>query len=204
MQTYLNEIEHAATISLTAVWQEYSEAEVLAERVSNQTKLMHEGYRRAVAWQESEDPDDVMLGAGIHWDTYFGPDKERHHAQESLDNTKEKLTKLNFSIESLSGNILQHAKQGISIVHGEPANCPVGRIIGTQSIEKIIWQARNQSLHWESQIFHPPVVNCFNKLSKEINSEFSLYTSRNMAFDIINLFNWRTFRDFKIDMLSIA
>jgi len=204
MQNYLDEIEHAANLLIEAVWMEYHEVEKLTQKTLKLTTEMEDGYRRAQAFQDSEDPDDIMLGVGIHWDTYFGADKERFHAEESLDDIQQKLQARVFSRESLSGNILQYAKQGISIVHGNLQLCPSGRSIGTQDLKTVIWQARNQSLHWEDGNFHQPVVTCFNLLGVDFDSKFAAYTNRNMAFDIIELLSWNNLSDFQNDMLLIA
>lgn len=56
---------------------------------------------------------------------------------------KNTIINIEDSQKSLSGALLQIAKQGISIVHCGLANCPSGRSIGTNAIKKVIWQARN-------------------------------------------------------------
>jgi hypothetical protein len=204
MQTYLNEIEHAASVSINAVWNERIEAEALEERVSKLTAEMEEGYRRAAVFQECEDPDDVMLGVGIHWDTYFGADKERYHAQDDLNTVQAKLSVRQFSVDSLSASLLQFAKQGISIVHGGLTNCPHGHAVGSQTIAAIIWQSRNHSLHWEGGSFRSPVATCFSALEAEVDPKFGQYTNRNMAFEVVELLGWRSFQEFSNDLLSIA
>lgn len=204
MQTYLNEIEHAASVSIEAVWSERFEAEALESKIAKLTAEMEEGYRRASAFQEYEDPDDFMLGVGIYWDTYFGADKERYHAQDDVNTVQAKLSVRQFSLNSLSAGLLQYAKQGISIVHGGLGNCPHGRAVGSQHISSVIWQSRNQSLHWEEGNFRPPVVSCFSTLAAEIDQKFGQYINRNMAFDIVENFGWRSFQNFSNDLMSIA
>ena len=204
MLTYLNEMKYAASVSIDAVWSERIEAEALEKRVSELTAEMEEGYRRSAVFQGCEDPDDVMLGVGIHWDTYFGADKERYHAQYDFNAVQAKLSVRQFSVGSLSANLLQFAKQGISIVHDGLTNCPHGRAVGSQTIAAIIWQSRNQSLHWEEGSFRAPVVTCFSALETEVDPKFGQYTNRNMAFEVVELLGWRSFQEFSNDLLSIA
>lgn len=111
---YLAEIEHAAREAIALVWAEHREVEELRGLVDRLTHEMEDGYRRAAAWSDSDDPDDVMLGAGIHWETYFGADKQRHGAQGELDIAADRLAAREFSRASMAGSLLQYAKQGIS------------------------------------------------------------------------------------------
>lgn len=152
---YLTEIEPAVREVLALVWAEHRQVEDYKVLVQRLTVKVEDGYRRAEAWADSEDPDDIMLGAGLHWDTYFGADKQRHGAQEQLDQAKDRLVAREFSRASMAGSILQYAKQGISIVHAGLAACPDGRLVGSQPIKKVIWQGRNHALHWEDGRWKP-------------------------------------------------
>lgn len=68
----------------------------------------------------------------------------------------------------------------------------------------MIWQARNQSLHWEDGSFRPPVVACFTALASEVDQVFSNFRARNMAFDVIEMLGWRTIGAFETDLLSVG
>ncbi len=201
---YLNEIEHAAREVLTLVWAEHRQVEELQILLQQFTNEMEDGYRRAEAWADSEDPDDIMLGAGLKWGTYFGADKQRHGTQESLDQTKEKLAAREFSRASMAGSLLQYAKQGISLAHGGLAACPDGRMVGSQPLKQLIWQARNQALHWEDGNPHPPVQRCFDPLAAEFDQKFANYAVDNLAFEVISLLGWTNYDDFQSDLQLLA
>lgn len=76
---YVQEIEHAATTFLSTLWAEVKRFELLDAEIKKLERVVTHDYQQARAWKESEDPEDVAMGAGIYWQTYFGEDKERHH-----------------------------------------------------------------------------------------------------------------------------
>ncbi|WP_423819963.1 hypothetical protein V5739_05515 [Salinimicrobium sp. TIG7-5_MAKvit] len=207
---YLNEIEFASTKILEAIWNDNHQAEQLKSEIEKEAKIVEEEYQRSLAMQQyAEDPDDVMLGVGRYWDNYFGKDKDLYHKNDKLQNLQKRLTAHEFSIVSLCGNLLEHAKKGLSIVYGSPKNWPCGRIIGSQCLSNIIFQSRNQSTHYEEAIKDGGFRNkniemCFNQLENEIDNTFSDYTSRDMAFDIVKLLEWKDFNSFKADLETMV
>ncbi len=204
MMDYLKEIEYAATSVLMAMWAEQEEFDTLKKKLELLTIQVQEGYNRA-HWisMNAEDVDDVMLATGIHWDTYFGPDKELYEAEENLKMIEDRMKVRAFSISALAGFLLQYAKQGISLVHGGLNDCPAGRFIGSQSLKEIIWHSRNQSMHWEERKFRASVERCFETLSREIHPKLGDYKTRNMALDVVEMLRWRTYADFEHDLLLL-
>ena len=206
LSDYITEIEFAASKVLEAIWTDNERAENLKSEIEKEAKIAENEYQRALALQNyAEDPDDVMLGVGMYWDNYFGKDKEVYHKNEKLQDLQQRLTTQEFSIISLCGNLLEHAKKGLSIVYGNPKNWPCGRKIGTQCLSEIIIQSRNQSAHIDEAIKKGKFQNgkidtCFKLLEKEVNKVFSDYTKRDMAFDIIKALNWTNFKSFKSDL----
>lgn len=110
------------------------------------------------------------------------------------------------STQALTGAILQIAKQGISIVHGGIDPCPAGRAIGSaETLKNVIWQARNQSMHWEENKFHPPVLSCFKNLAQDFGSEFQLpaTTARPLAKQVLRILSWADYDSYERDMTSL-
>ncbi len=109
------------------------------------------------------------------------------------------------SVQALAGAILQIAKQGIAIVHGDLAKCPPGRSIGRETLSNTIWQARNQSMHWEENSFRKPVVACFTNLANDFGPDFQLpaTTPRSLARQVVRLQDWTDYDAYERDMVSI-
>lgn len=110
-----------------------------------------------------------------------------------------------FSLRALSGAVLQIAKQGISITHGSLGVCPNGRFIGSESLKNVIWQARNQSMHFEDGNPHPSVRSCFQNLENDFGLQFSLLANppENLARHVVQLLGWKEYSAYEQDMNSI-
>ena len=117
MSDYLSEIQFAVESTLPIIWRDYDRLCEVEERVRKLEAEVNRGYEDA-EWvaMNALDADDVAHAAGMHFDTYFGSDKERHSTQQILDKEKKIFEIRSFSINALSGSLLQYAKQGISAV----------------------------------------------------------------------------------------
>lgn len=204
MQQYIHDIEYAATITIQGIWNEKEAIGQMDKEVIKLAKIAEDKYRRAKNLQQSEDIDDYMTGIGLMWDAYFTEDKEAYLKDKELNVKMQTYLTHEFAINSLSGALLQFAKQGISIIHSGLTQCPDSRFIGSQSLKNIIWQARNQAIHFEEGNFKHPVIDCFDKLTNEIDPKFNRFRTSNMAFEIVELLNWKSFQDFKNDMLLLV
>ena len=203
MRNYLAEMEHAARTTIELVWTAHERMTAAETDLARLTAVTDDGYQRAEAFQQIEDPEDFMMGVGIHWDTYFGPDKERHHAAQDLLEVRATFDTQAFARAAQSASLIQYAKQGISLVHRGLDACPPGRDINGQSLATVIWMARNQALHWEEGRFSESVTTSF-ELLKAADLAFSDYSVRNMAFEIVSLLRWRDYVAYEADMLSLS
>ena len=205
MGDYLAEIEYAASNLVPVIWEERNRLRSLEVEMASLTRLVEDNYRRAeFVAMNSEDPDDAAMATGMYWENYFGDDKERHYKDKDRAKLVDQIAAHALSIGSLAGSLLQYAKQGISLAHGGLAACPNGRAIGSQFLKDVIWQGRNQAIHWEDGNPHPPVRQCFDKLAAEFAPTFVEYTKRNMAVDVVELLDWTDFVKFRADLLSLA
>lgn len=153
-----------------------------------------------------EDPDDIAHPHpyGMQLEIKYALGKERYLKEQEYKRLEWRIKVRKFSTYSLAGALLQFAKQGISTVHGNKENCPDGRYIGSQPLKTIIWEGRNQALHWEEGNFkNKRLCQCFDTLAKEIDPKFANYTTQNMALDIVELLGWTTFTAFKRDLLLL-
>jgi hypothetical protein len=202
MSTYLAEVEHAATSLITLLWSEHKAVEDLKRLLQPLKAATDHGYSRASFIIEN-DFDDEGLGTLAYWDTYFGPDKERFKAAADVEAAKITLDTRTFSRASLSAALLQIAKQGLSTVHGGLTNVPAGRSIDGQGLRDVIWQGRNQSIHWEEGNPHQSVVTLFTLLSVN-NPALLPFRNSNMAFEVISVIEWKDWHAFRDDMMSLG
>ncbi|PAE42774.1 hypothetical protein [Bacillus sp. 7884-1] len=125
--------------------------------------------------------------------------------EKRIQEMKKVINTHDFSYRVLAGAILQIAKQGISLVHNGLNTCPDGRIIGNETLKNIIWQGRNQALHYEEGRFSQQVVSCFNNLEHTFGNKFSLSQNqhKNLSKDVIDSLGWCNFESFENDMISL-
>jgi hypothetical protein len=109
-----------------------------------------------------------------------------------------------FSVRALAGAILQIAKQGIVVVHGSLAACPSGRSVGRESLKNVIWQGRNQAMHWEEGSFNAQVVACFQRLEQDFGPQFQLQVPpSNLAKFVLDVLGWKGWDEYAKDLESL-
>ncbi|MBS1619279.1 MAG: hypothetical protein JST76_12215 [Bacteroidetes bacterium] len=210
LNDYLKETEFASTKLLEAVWEDFDKAELMRAQIQEQAKVVDQEYNAAVAMQQyAEDPDDLMAGVGRYWENYFGADKEVYHRKDALAQLALRLAAREFSLTTLCGNLLEHAKKGLSLVYGHPRGWPAGRAVGTQGLSSVIIEARNQSTHIDEAIRagafgKADVGKCFTALAHEIDPLFGDFLKRDMSFEVIKALGWRDFAVYRADMLTIV
>lgn len=201
MKTWLAEAAHAVGSLIPLVWAEHKAVAEAAEKLAVFEAATERGYRDAAAFMDELDDDG--LATGIYWETYFGADKERHYAAYDLDSLRTTLDARGASRGAMSGAILQIAKQGLSAAHGGLGLAPDGRDVAGVALKDVIWQARNQSMHWEEGQPHKAVAVCFETL-KAGAPVFGDYAVRNLAFEVLTLLGWDDYGVFEADILSLA
>jgi hypothetical protein len=205
LEQYLNETQYAAANLLQLIWHEYNQLEKLEEELKKLQKVIQHQYRQSQYLMDSEDPDDIMLGAGKRWETYFEEDKEHFHKTEDFKQLQQQIQTHDFSIRTISSGLFHIAKQGLSTVYVNPENWPNGRAVGTQHLKNVILQARNQTMHYEEpKDCKKAVKDVFEKLSVEFNSIFGNYNRENLAFEVVKLLEWKDYQKFRDDMLTLT
>lgn len=109
------------------------------------------------------------------------------------------------SVNLLCGSLIQIAKQGISTVRFGLRFCPNGRYIGNETLKNIIWQAWNQSIHYEEdrhRPYHQSVIDCFDSLHSNFGSKINL-TDNNFSKKIIELLGWKVYSQYEQDMILL-
>lgn len=207
MHQYLTDTEYAV--------RELIELIIAEERQLTQLQSQYEGLRRKVEYLNQSLLDAPFNDSVV-------PLQEQAMAidmcrtREGLSDLQKQIASLqnsinakSSSINALCGAILQIARQGISTFHGRLDRCPDGRSIGTGTgsakLKSVVWQARNQSMHYEEGSFNPPVINCFAKLEASFGSKFSLSENagKNLAHDVIQELGWKDYLRYESDMQSL-
>lgn len=202
IQEYLNEIQHAVAVVMGEIYREQHEVERLRQELTGLQAATNDGYARVDFLALNPDLDDEGLGTAIYWDTYFGPDKDRYHKNAEFEQVVARVAAHEFSVNALCANLLQYAKQGLSLHFGKKrTGCPDGRLVGGIPMHEVIWQARNQASHWEDGTFHPPTCKCFEELAKTADPVFAQYKHINMANEIVRHLGWNSPDDFSRDMM---
>jgi len=109
-----------------------------------------------------------------------------------------------FSLDTLAGSLLQVVKQGLSVAHSGPASAPAGRQVGQQGLATVVCQARNQSMHREAGTLRAPVVACFDTLKADCGAQYASPTTRNLAFQVVQVLGWRTADDVLADLALLT
>lgn len=201
LNDYLSEIRPAVDVVMAEIHREQDVVQQLDDEIERLKAATDDGYQRMDFLARNPDLDDDGLATAIYWDTYFGADKDRYYKDVELRQVVDRIAVREFSVSALCGNLLQYAKQGISIQYGKNrSGCPDGRVVGGLPLHEIIWQARNQALHWEDGAFSQKVTDCFEALAASVDPTFADYTKRSMAREVVTLVGWDSVDAFFRDM----
>lgn len=203
MHQYISDTEYAVKNLLQLATEEERALQELSARLGSV-----EAQLRVHKWDfESSDLNDDFSDAYVM--AAFGRMAKAHQETEQLKN---QLAHLQASIgthqqatQAIAGAILQIAKQGISVVHGGLGAAPEGRKIGSVSIRDVIWQSRNQALHYEEGTFSKPVTTLFATLEAEQGPVFSLanHANQSRAKQVLGLLSWDTYNRYLQDMVTL-
>src|SRR5689334_11549457 len=100
---YLSEIEFAGNNVIATIWAEHERIDELRAEIKGLSLTVADTYQRAATLQDSDDLDDVMMGAGVYWENYFDGDKRLFHKNEEEQKLADQIDLHEFSRASLSG-----------------------------------------------------------------------------------------------------
>lgn len=147
--------------------------------------------------------DDEGIGQAALLEAHFDVEPKLADVRRRVAEIAARIDARTFARATLCGNVLQIARQGISMVH-KGLGGPVGRLIGTQALHDVVWQARNQTLHYEDGRCHQPVATRFEALAIDLNNQaFLEYNSKNLAYEVLVLLKWDTYEQYQIDLRTL-
>jgi len=133
--------------------------------------------------------------------------KIKAEAGEAISEITAEIDAKSASISALSGALLQIAKQGISLIYTHPGSAPQGDDLSGISIKEIIWEGRNQTMHYENpKRISNHVVDLFERIDAVRNDGivWDPKNKINYAFEIITFLGWFEWEQYKQHMCSIS
>ena len=165
----------------------------------------------AASIESNEDLDSDEDSLEDEIDAAYARAGQFHQHATALKTDIERLDKelvdKDTALQTLSGAILQIAKQGLSIVHGSPQNAPVVRVLAPSSLalSTVIWEGRNQAMHYEERQFSTGVEKCFRELQKHFGPHFDLaaHSGRSRARQMLQVLGWSGYVSYLKDMQAL-
>lgn len=203
MHQYLQDTEFAAKNLFSLATDEANQLKALTERLpplEQQLKVHQWDFQTS---DLNEDFSDAYVMAAFGRAARAGQEVERLKVQ--VAGLQASVGTHQHSIQAIAGSIFQLAKQGISLVHGGPGSAPPGRMVGSLAIRDIVWQARNQSMHYEEGSFKKALVDLFLTLEAEHGSQFSLtiHAKQNRARQVLEVLGWVGYDAYLRDMQAL-
>lgn len=148
----------------------------------------------------------------------------RDVCSEGLDRVKLKLQANIRAVEAYelligvaAGAMLQISKQALSIAYGKQENAPEGERVSTSCVRDLIWDGRNQSMHYEDTHLEPSLGERKNKVRRSTWVEsFRMLNSQNpgrfemsqpfesLALDVLDVLGWTyDYGKFESDMRNL-
>ena len=199
MNQYIVDTKYAVENLVRLIKEEENQIETLANKLG----LALEKHKVLYADFLSKELDrDENFTEGQYLDSFY---RQAMYEEEEVEpiiaeikNLESAMKNKKHSIDSLSGAVLQIAKQGISIKYNGLQNCPNGRVIKKGVfLKEVIWHGRNQTMHYEENINNRDTLTCLNNLG-------FLLVNINLSKIIIDLLEWKTYIDYETDMLSLC
>ena len=206
MTNYLNDTEYASKSLFDILNSELHRLENLkAELLGKKDRLKHLQFDFST-YEQMEDYNELQLQHKFVTMAKFAQDANIPKLEQDISIMENSIMNKEISYQAIGMSILHIAKQGISKIHGNPANCPDGRILTTQSLKNIILQARNQSIHHEEGSYKNNVKTCFADLNNDYGPDFDLNTNptNNLSTKVINqILNWNSYENYYDDMILL-
>jgi hypothetical protein len=166
---------------------------------------VEDGYRYlAGILADPYDQDEDGLATMVYWETYFERTDEQTHREGEVRRVAVERDEHELSSAMLAGMVLELAKRGITMVHGGLQQAPAAPAVGTVALRDVIWQSRNQAMHWEDGKLHPPTQACFDALFAEHGPPFEDATKRNLSVDVLRVLGWTDYDTFAADLTRLA
>lgn len=199
MNNYISQTEFAAKSLIDLISSDFKALEHMNSALKNAAAKFDFNYQIFMA-------NEFHTAANYYYAQMTKAREPQAHIMAEIESLSENIDAKSASISALSGALLQIAKQGISLTFGRPENAPKGEEIHGIPIKEIIWEARNQSIHYENpREVSDKVVALFTKID-QVRNDGRLWTPRdqiNYAFDIVRFLGWLNYEQYETHLKSI-
>lgn len=202
--SYVNDTEYACRNLIDLTMRE--EAELAELKASLKSELQK---AQVFKWDfETSDLNDDFSDAYVMNAFTRMAEAEKQASDLKADEAKlvASIGAKQMAVQALAGALLQIVKQGVSLVHGTLGAAPHGRLLDGMALKDIVWQARNQAIHFEEQNFHPAVITVFQQLAQAFGQDFDLAThgGQSRAKQVLMQLGWTNYDNLKNDMQSLG
>ncbi len=200
MNPYITETEYAVKNLIELTSNEEAELKGHKNALESAVARFKHGQWDFETSDMSDDFSDAHVMGAFH--RMASAHKESNELKTEIDSIQALIGSRQSAIQAICGAILQISKQGISVVHNGKANAPEGRSIGSVSLRDIIWEARNQAIHYEEGTFNRNVTKLFQELKTDNGPEYCLVThaKKSRAKQVVHLLGWHEYENYSNDM----
>jgi hypothetical protein len=203
LHPYQSDIQHAAETLIEGIFYEEEQlTRLLADHKALEGQLNH--MANVVDFcRLNPDLDDEGIGTSVLWEAHFDVSPKADAIELKAEEVAKSIEARRISADALASGLLQVVKQGMSIVNGGLQQSPEGRHISGLKLRSVVWQARNQCMHYEEQNLNEWVVGCFVALGDRVAPVFKEYNERNLAYEVVKMLGWDKLSQFNEDLASL-
>lgn len=203
MSQYLRDTEFASKNLFKLATFEEGELEVLREKLMSAEKEFeanHILFRNSDLHEDSADP--IVINA---YSRAMEAGSKVMSLKPKVKALMARVSSHQTAVQAISAAILQIAKQGISLEYGGRSAAPPGRALGSLCLRDVIWQGRNQSMHYDDDEPKEPVLILFKALAKQYGEQFSLvkYAKQSRAKQVLDVLGWKGYESYLHDMQEL-
>lgn len=203
MNQYLRETEFASKNLFKLATFEEGELAVLREKLMSAEKEFdanHILFRNSDLHEDY--PDSFVMNA---YSRAMEAGSKVMSLKPKVKALRARVSSHQTAVQAIAAAILQIAKQGISLEYGRRSAAPPGRALGSLYLRDIIWQGRNQSMHYDDDKPKEPVLILFKTLTQQYGEQFSLakYAKQSRAKQILDVLGWNSYESYMHDMQEL-
>jgi hypothetical protein len=202
MSVYVETMRPAVEVLVGEIDRVASEIERLRQEAQARRQSAEQNESYAADAYRNPDLDDEGLGR-LAQTMAMDERWEAKQLDEQAKGLEAGLAARQEAESALACALLQIAKQGISLAHGGRANCPPGRDISGISLRDIVWQGRNQAMHFDEGGLTQPVLAVCKQLEAAGHKPFADPHVKSLAVEVVKVLGWTSWTKIEADLKSL-